>query len=577
MHKRSSHKVRRSRKRSSSYPKVRRSRKRSSPKVRRSRKRSSSYPKVRKARNSIDDDALNLYIKMIKVQDKFEPIPEYWPNNKQWPLPKNIKISYKLESLPPIFFLSNGERIRGVLPYSKKMSDYGLFDRIKIDKSLITKGLILDNKPITSITGPINLNILKPEMSFHKEFNAPIFILFGDQHHSKEHFCTNCTCETNIQKPCCYKIFSDDFLKILDNVGSDPKYPVDFSIEGGLSGKQKDFDKKEIEEYVKFALERGTPMSLLRDRLIPCYSRNIKETDLDYYKKTCPTINIRWQLADSRQTDFDYNSGYKYNFGKFLIIMGDFFKILKKKEINENDIFFLVNENVHIINEKYLEALKHIVDEDFFDYIDKDTSLIFKQLKKLPENQQKDWENWIKQYYRYIYNKVIIETKYLYKIEKLKEIITKIISFLQDFIKYYNLYGTEGDDKYFDKQQEIQDDLIKYVENEDKKSEDGIYGFYKIYNISDFISTINLIDLDLYFVLRSFKKPEGSNNPLVSIGYFGATHCENIVHFLMNIIGEGKYEEVYKKDEIKIGEEFSRCLEIDKLVDLDEVIDSYKK
>ena len=45
----------------------------------------------------------------------------------------------------------------------------------------------------------------------------------------------------------------------------------------------------------------------------------------------------------------------------------------------------------------------------------------------------------------------------------------------------------------------------------------------------------------------------------------------------MNIIGEGKYEEVYKKDEIKIGEEFSRCLEIDKLVDLDEVIDSYKK
>ena len=227
---------------------------------------------------------------------------------------------------------------------------------------------------------------------------------------------------------------------------------------------------------------------------------------------------------------------------------------------------------------RFLEALKHIVDEDFFDYIDKDTSLIFKQLKKLPENQQKDWENWIKQYYRYIYNTVIErEKKDLHKIEKLKEIITKIISFLQDFIKYYNLYGTEGDDKYYDKQQETEADLIKYVKNEKEKNEDGIYGFLKFYNIHSFISDINLIDLDLYFVLRSFKKPEGSNNPLVSIGYFGATHCENIVHFLMNIIGEGKYEEVYKKDEIKIGEEVSRCLEIDKLVDLDEVIDSYKK
>ena len=60
---------------------------------------------------------------------KSKPIPEYWPNNKQWPLPENIKISSILETLPPIFVLSNGERIKGVL--RKPSMDQQRFKNVK--------------------------------------------------------------------------------------------------------------------------------------------------------------------------------------------------------------------------------------------------------------------------------------------------------------------------------------------------------------------------------------------------------------------------------------------------------------
>jgi len=47
--------------------------------------------------------------------------PKYFPK-ENWPLPKGIKIIAELESLPPIFLLSNGGRIIGVLKDKKNKS-----------------------------------------------------------------------------------------------------------------------------------------------------------------------------------------------------------------------------------------------------------------------------------------------------------------------------------------------------------------------------------------------------------------------------------------------------------------------
>jgi hypothetical protein len=96
------------------------------------------------------------------------------------------------------------------------------------------------------------------------------------------------------------------------------------------------------------------------------------------------------------------------------------------------------------------------------------------------------------------------------------------------------------------------------------------------FDLISFRIDINLIGLDLYFLARSFKKPEGSETPLVSFGYFGATHCKNIRHFLLNIMGN--YEDVYTQDNSKYegGTEPNRCLEITKHVNLDTMMEHYK-
>jgi len=41
-------------------------------------------------------------------------LPKYFPKER-WPLPKQVSIIAELQSLPPIFLLSNGDNINGVL------------------------------------------------------------------------------------------------------------------------------------------------------------------------------------------------------------------------------------------------------------------------------------------------------------------------------------------------------------------------------------------------------------------------------------------------------------------------------
>ena len=81
----------------------------------------------------------------------------------------------------------------------------------------------------------------------------------------------------------------------------------------------------------------------------------------------------------------------------------------------------------------------------------------------------------------------------------------------------------------------------------------------------DLVST----ELDLYFLLRSFKTPKDSKNPLISIGYFGEAHIQNITLFLKDKLN---YEPVY----YQYDGDNDRCLEIKKHIDLNKIINHFK-
>lgn len=236
----------------------------------------------------------------------------------------------------------------------------------------IDKGLILSGNVIKHISGPVSMYILKPDIDFHKKFKAPIFVLFGDNHNSNANLCTDCRCELNDEKSCCYEVFSDKFLKIIDDVAKDPKYPIDFSIEGGLSdlnflGNISKNWKNKLELTKNKAITKNYPLPLLRERILPCYARNFKEKDPEYYGKTCPTTNIRWHLADPRQVNVaGYKYNYKYTLGRFLWnIYNIIFPIDNGMDIEKlkkllDDIS--TEDKDIILNSKYLETLKYIFD-----------------------------------------------------------------------------------------------------------------------------------------------------------------------------------------------------------------------
>lgn len=46
---------------------------------------------------------------------KIEERPKYWPIYEEWPLENGLSILTVLESLPPIYILNNGTRVKGTL------------------------------------------------------------------------------------------------------------------------------------------------------------------------------------------------------------------------------------------------------------------------------------------------------------------------------------------------------------------------------------------------------------------------------------------------------------------------------
>ena len=406
-------------------------------------------------------------------------------------------------------------------------------------------GILLNNVLINKISGPTSLIILKPKIKDYEKRRLPIFILFGDVHRSNENLCHKCFCGIK-NKNCCYPIYSKSFLKILDSLGTDKNYPIDFSIEGGISENllYNESDIKKVKKYYA-NIKYQYPLNKVRDDYKICYNKKIKEKHPKIYKSKCPTYNIRWQNVDAR---FHRYNDYNYDFENFLDKIYDIFFIDK---ILTYEVIINLSKKFPLYIE-YLNIIKHIFDYNFYDYIYTKRSSVFKQLKKIQDPKiRKNWEKMSKEYYKYI-----IDTYHL-NIPVCKTIFIKYIDYIIKIYEHTDEYNIEN----------FNDHIINLQ---------NILGTYKK-NISGQLLYLNSALLDLYFLARTFKIPEGSEKTFISIGYFGQVHIDNITYYLTDIMKE--YDIVYSIGDkfIKIKSNVKRCIEIDKYIDLQSIIDSYKK
>ena len=385
-------------------------------------------------------------------------------------------------------------------------------------------GLLIDDTLITRISGPVNLSILNPTKEFHKSHKAPIFILFGDEHFSSENMCDECLC---IDKSCCYEIFSNNFLKLIDNVAT--KHIVYFSTESGLSNKDKSSSIS-----IDYSSDDG-PLTKLIFNTQLC-SKVLKKEKPSDYELYCPTKHIIWQKADVRQWYRDYD------FYTCLLYMNELFDIKSFSYGDEDKIYNFCEKY-----SDYIIYIKKFLDIEFYNTIKlliksgKIASPFYKQVEKMTPEKQKEWNKYIDEYYLYYH-------------EKLRKISSDDIGVREFFNKIVDKMNLCKNNK---KTANIYVKSIKNIIYENK---------FQSEKIANELLEFNSLSLDLYFLTRSFKTTADNTNPLISIGYFGDNHRIRIEYFLKNIMKN------YEVLDIGVTNEKQRCLEIKKHINLNEMI-----
>ena len=390
--------------------------------------------------------------------------------------------------------------------------------------------MLINNKKIDRISGPVSFALLKPKMFIFEELkkegvHLPIFMLFGDVHLSDEKQCEKCSCKLE-DSSCCMPIYSEDFLKLIDNMAT-KEYPIDFGIEGFNLDNKILF--KEYGEttaiYFKNLKEEGI-IPKLRENIATCYNKELRGTEL--YEKYCPTKKIRWHYMDARQ-----GSESKYNLENLLFKLGFLEqRIFSTKYTDKKDLKKDIDEVRDNFPSEEIWKLVINLKKDFildsesgiksYFYIGEqlNNSLVLKQFNKLSKSF-KDLPFWKKALSDYaIY--VLKEKRETYS-EKLSSDYLKIMD--SSRANYYSLlfnYDIEG---------------IFHI--------NGNYGN----KLGSYLSkTENSIFFDLYYIFRTFKIPKGDKNPFLSILLAGDAHSQNIKYFLTNII---RYYEVVEDVKIK--------------------------
>ena len=394
--------------------------------------------------------------------------------------------------------------------------------------------LQLGSKQIDNISGPISFSLLKPPLSLFQEYkqiniNAPIFMLFGDDHRSTSGMCQNCSCKKS--GSCCMPIYDPIFLQELDNIAS-KETPIDIYTEN--------FEYTETERKKTDDL----PLSRFMDDNIICFNRKLRGSSI--YKQLCATKTIRWQSADVRHSTGSQGKPVIEGFLHiccipFLVLRGEERSLidLLKEMINRIEEYFSFKESID-----YCELLSQLFkQQNIFEFMSSKQSLIVKQIHKMNPTLKKKWLTYCIQHFQYVITNGPFD---------INNSTMKMVSSSFLILK-----------EYFELRSKNQ------ITN---KKIDTILNNYKKY-YSDVAQPMTLIAgtfLDLYYLARSFKPVEGKN-PVLSLSYFGAAHSRHIKYFLKTFL---LYESVLSIENTE--DTNRRCLQIKPEINLSQLLNSYR-
>lgn len=410
-------------------------------------------------------------------------------------------------------------------------------------------GLIINNKRITSISGPISFYYLRPTQEVYSDGNGkyfPLVFLFGDKHRSTMNYCSPCNCSLDSEF-CCYKLSDPSFLSSIDQLAS--TYAIDFYTETFFEGTGSIFK------------EGGMMEEMTTGDMITCYNRDLRGTPED----RCPTKNIRWQAGDIRHAgtylrDFldkkdtkfvkseKYlnNSYIEYQLATILNLITQFLANYNTKHKNKESASIMLDKIVEVVGESefkdfqtFHEFLLSILDDnddnDSFDFkkfanslfgmMNKNNSAIYKQVLKQTYRNFNDIKEW-------------------------EDFYNRSLKFCSDTVNIDKYYTTH-----------IILNLYSYVANESIIEYPFVNVFHK------FVTCILSGLTDIYFTARMFKQPTDGKRSDLTIAYFGNYHIQIVKDLLLST---GAYELVVSKNEriqSRLNPTTDRCLYFNEKID----------
>ena len=348
-------------------------------------------------------------------------------------------------------------------------------------------GLYIHNKRIRQLSGIFSIRYLRPKQDQFMKLASygvklPLMLLLGDKHFSMDGMCGTCTCEDG---GCC-EITDHTLLRDLDSLAF-PEHPVDFYVESFLHNK----DSTDPDDKI------GPLDLLLSGSFRICYNRMARGTP-EY--EECPTKHIRWQYADARQSLFleKYEGTIEASFtALFRYLMGETSYLENIQDYTLKLVLFLYDEVDH-------KLMIRLFCELFFKVATSQTSVLFKQIMKQEYPLLRDRD---------------------YLVEMMEKGLSRILNRPSTLNSATHLH-----------------EIIRFVMDRKKESDRNPelhpqYDKDKMTQIAGIVGDINMIFLDLYFLLRTFKLPTKSTQASLCIGYFGALHTLSISYLLTDVLG----------------------------------------
>ena len=330
------------------------------------------------------------------------------------------------------------------------------------------------DKRIVSLSGVYSTIYLKPKESQFIELKKASLILPLFLLLGDKHFEQTGLCtDCKCQDGGCCEIYDPLFLQELDSLAT-KENPIDFYTELFFAP----LEVKGIAQYFSDPEFRV------------CYQRH----DTKEYIEKCPTKHIRWQYTDVRQSVNTLESS-------FVII----------RDILDGNIDLINQLNIDV-----LELLLTLYDETTKTF---DTRTFSERFFRIASNKNENS----------IIRKQMLKQTYVnfrdvgYMSMVLEKGIEHIISENNLAIFFYKGKFNQ---------------IIRLLISITKGDIPDIDPYIKLFKICAVIMTaINCIWMDLYFILRSFKTPDGFNHPSsLCIGFFGNEHVTSISYLLTDIM-----------------------------------------